>query len=302
MIRAIKASASPKIPYTLVSMAAILRDHIDPEYKNTEHEQLTDIADSLYNVGRSMVDEFKAEYKELYDKYGADYFDKVIEDMRALDDQVTSDAKVEELLADYEDRLKGISASVKAATAVTASDYNPYLVKVSKATRKYILDELNRSSKVRDEFDNDSYKFEFMPTVSGTGVWASPNGLKILDEADIDYELVNPVKASGNPFYDKLSESGKRFARNTIKQMARESEVTPENICELAMKLLPAEDIDHHATDLYIRKTPESTKLINKMKNKSLLSTFIDNIDHVVWYELPFCYSPAWEERLKGRY
>lgn len=110
------------------------------------------------------------------------------------------------------------------------------------------------------------------------------------------------VRASGNPFYDKLSEYDKRLARNAVKQMAEESEVTPENICEIAMKLLPAEDIDHHETDLYIRKTPESTKLINKMKNKSLLSTFIDNIDHVVWYELPFCYSPVWEERLKGRY
>lgn len=302
MIRAIKASASPKIPYTLVSMAAILRDHIDPEYKNTEHEQLTDIADSLYNVGRSMVDEFKSEYKELYDRYGADYFDKVIEDMRALDDQVTSDAKVEELLADYEDRLKGISASVKATTAVTASDYNPYLVKVSKATQKYILDELNRSSKVRDEFDNDSYKFEFMPTVSGTGVWASPNGLKILDEANIDYELVNPVKASGNPFYDKLSDKDKRFVKSKEKQMAAETEeVTPANIYELAAKLLPPEDIDHHETDLYIRQTPESKKLIAKLQPKSLLSTFIDNIDHVVWYELPFCYDPEWERKLGNR-
>lgn len=217
----ILASSNGNIPYQLVSMAAILRDYLKPGYKSDLHEKLTDIADSIYNVGKSIISDFKPEYKELYDKVGEDYFNKVIEDMHAIDSQLTSDAKVQELLADYEDRLGGVSAC---------------------------------------------------------------------------------VKASGNPFYDKLSEKDKRVAKGAIKQMASEEEVTPENICELAMKLLPAEDIDHHATDLYIRKTPESEKLINKMKNKSLLSTFIDNIDHVVWYELPFCYTPEWEERLKGRY
>jgi len=107
---------------------------------------------------------------------------------------------------------------------------------------------------------------------------------------------------TGNPFYDKLSDYDKRLVRNAERQMASEvEEVTPENICELALKLLPSEDIDHHETDLYIRKTPESTKLINRLNNKALLSTFIDNIDHVTWYELPFCYSPEWERKLGGR-
>jgi hypothetical protein len=64
---------------------------------------------------------------------------------------------------------------------------------------------------------------------------------------------------------------------------------------------LPAEDIDHHATDLYIRKTPESTKLINKLDNKALLSTFIDNIDHVTWYELPFCYDSRVAAKFENR-
>ena len=97
----------PKIPFQLVSMACILRDHIDlsdQEYVNNTHELLTDIADSLYNVGERMVDQFKPEYKELYDQYGKAYFDQVLDDMNALDSQVTSDAKVQELLADYEDR------------------------------------------------------------------------------------------------------------------------------------------------------------------------------------------------------
>lgn len=44
------------IPYTLVSMAAILRDWYDLEetdYINVEHEYLTGVADYLYNVGDS---------------------------------------------------------------------------------------------------------------------------------------------------------------------------------------------------------------------------------------------------------
>ena len=42
-----------KIPYQLVSMAAILRDYVDMSnwYKDDQHEKFVDIADSLYNVG-----------------------------------------------------------------------------------------------------------------------------------------------------------------------------------------------------------------------------------------------------------
>ena len=49
-------------------------------------------------------------------------------------------------------------------------------------------------------------------------MWASDNGLQILDDNGISYELVKvavesskKIKASANPFYDKLSEKDKRF-------------------------------------------------------------------------------------------
>jgi hypothetical protein len=59
-------------------------------------------------------------------------------------------------------------------------------------------------------------------------MWASDTGLKILDDAGIPYtriekhkiESSKKIKASDNPFYDKLSESSKRFVRNTEKKMA----------------------------------------------------------------------------------
>ena len=80
-------------------------------------------------------------------------------------------------------------------------------------------------------------------------------------------------------------------------------DINPGNIYEYAVKLLPAEDIDHHESDLYIRKTPESTALINKMqyKDSGLLTTFRSNIaPHDTWYELPFCYTPDWRSKMAG--
>lgn len=53
---------------------------------------------------------------------------------------------------------------------------------------------------------------------------------------------------------------------------------------------IPAAHIDHHASDLYLKVTPETTRIINQLDNKSLLTTFTDNIDHELWYEIPFCY------------
>ena len=80
-------------------------------------------------------------------------------------------------------------------------------------------------------------------------------------------------------------------------------DINPGNIYEYAVKLLPAEDIDHHESDLYIRKTPESTALINKMqyKDSGLLTTFRSNIaPHDTWYDLPFCYTPDWRSKMAG--
>lgn len=151
---------------------------------------------------------------------------------------------------------------------------------------------------------NDTPVFKVIPQYSSTkkqGTYA-PKLPKIvpIDE----YNATHSVTSSSNPFYDKLSDKDKKFVKETEKKMANEvQDINPGNIYEYAVKLLPAEDIDHHESDLYIRKTPESTALINKMqyKNSGLLSTFRSNIEpHDIWYELPFCYTPVWQERLAG--
>ena len=123
------------IPYELVSMAAIIRDFDSTvSYFDDEHEKLTDIADNFYNVGAD-PDRLLPEYRELYNQYGPDYFAKVTKDMSALDSQVYSPAKEDELSTDYYDRLGVYRAEqyattgnggrlpgdVNAATKITAS-------------------------------------------------------------------------------------------------------------------------------------------------------------------------------------
>ena len=57
------------------------------------------------------------------------------------------------------------------------------------------------------------------------------------------------------------------------------------------LKNIPSEDIDHWETDLYLRKTPKTTELIKTKLPKSFnVTTFIDEIDHVPWYEIPFAF------------
>ena len=87
--------------------------------------------------------------------------------------------------------------------------------------------------------------------------------------------------------------------RRTAKRESVET-ISPAEIYDIAVKELPKEDIDHHESDLYIRVTPESKRLISRLQPKSLLSTFIDNIDHDEWYELPFCYGDYFTKKSEG--
>ena len=97
-----------KINYTLVSMAAMLRDYGDPVYINETHEKLTNLADGLYHAGFT-IEEYaqflKDEYKPIFNEYGKDYFEKVIEDMAAIDTQLTH-SNLDEFITDYNDRCK----------------------------------------------------------------------------------------------------------------------------------------------------------------------------------------------------
>ena len=102
-----------EIPYDLVSTLVILRDWVDVDnaYLNNEHKSLVDIADFLYNSGLD-ADSLQPEYKSIYNKYGEEFFDKVIEDASAIDSQINHN-NVNDLIADYEDKANEILGCYK---------------------------------------------------------------------------------------------------------------------------------------------------------------------------------------------
>lgn len=67
--------------------------------------------------------------------------------------------------------------------------------------------------------------------------------------------------------------------------------VEPGNIHSVCYTFLPKEDIgwDEYSSDLYVRVTEKSREIIKELKPNALLSTFIHNIEHDKWYDLPFC-------------
>ena len=197
-----------KIPYQLVSMAAIIRDFDDPEYLNDEHYKLTSIADYLYNSADGAFsdhpeDNLLPEFKVVFDNYGADYFKQVTDDMYAIDGQITSAAKEDELLADYMDRLHN---GVTASTRVSATDDGSYahnLVRISGKDAKYTLANLNKSKKTLGLYgvpgDKGYYLSEFEEATPGF-MWACDTGLGILDDNGISYELVKPAVECSRKF------------------------------------------------------------------------------------------------------
>ena len=69
-----------------------------------------------------------------------------------------------------------------------------------------------------------------------------------------------------------------------------EDEVTAGNIKQKAQEILPAEDIETHDGDLYLKVSDKSTELVNKMKDKDsgLLKKFKSEKDGQMWYDIPF--------------
>lgn len=64
-----------------------------------------------------------------------------------------------------------------------------------------------------------------------------------------------------------------------------------------ARQQMKPDEIDSHESDLYLKVTPTSRKLIQQYDFKGNVTKFIDNIDHTFWYDIPFANSEWWEER-----
>ena len=69
-----------------------------------------------------------------------------------------------------------------------------------------------------------------------------------------------------------------------------EKKLTMNELYDKIIKEVPKEHIDYHCSDLYVKVAPISTDLIAQYENKFMVSKFIDNIEHKLWYEIPFGY------------
>ena len=63
-----------------------------------------------------------------------------------------------------------------------------------------------------------------------------------------------------------------------------------KDIYKEAIEKMPAEHIDHWCSDLYLKVTPTSRILVKNYEHKSHVTTFKDNIDGALWYDIPFAY------------
>lgn len=57
-------------------------------------------------------------------------------------------------------------------------------------------------------------------------------------------------------------------------------------------------ELDHHESDLYVKATPESSKIMRGYDD--LTSMFCSAADGSLWYDVPFMWEPFWR-RAGGR-
>lgn len=67
-----------------------------------------------------------------------------------------------------------------------------------------------------------------------------------------------------------------------------------------AKELMAPKEIDSQhelGSDLYLKVTPTSKALIEQYEFKGNVTTFIDSIDHELWYNIPFANMTWWDEK-----
>lgn len=72
-----------------------------------------------------------------------------------------------------------------------------------------------------------------------------------------------------------------------------------KSIYELAM--MAGCELSHHQSDLYLKKTDETQKLVDNYEFKNIVTTFKSLIDHTPWFDIPFAYDPFWERGVTYR-
>ena len=74
-----------------------------------------------------------------------------------------------------------------------------------------------------------------------------------------------------------------------------------KDIYTSALRVLPASDLDHHETDLYIKVSEASAALVASYDFRGNVEKFRSPLDGCLWFDVPFAYTPAWVEKLQQR-
>jgi hypothetical protein len=71
-----------------------------------------------------------------------------------------------------------------------------------------------------------------------------------------------------------------------------------ESIYKEAIARMRKEEIDHHESDLYLKKNEVSKNLVGNYEYKKLVKEFQSQIDKSIWFDIPFAYEPFFEHKL----
>ena len=74
-----------------------------------------------------------------------------------------------------------------------------------------------------------------------------------------------------------------------------------KDIYTAALRVLPASDLDHHETDLYLKVSEASAALVASYAFRGNVEKFRSPLDGCLWIDVPFAYTPAWVEKLQQR-
>ena len=75
-----------------------------------------------------------------------------------------------------------------------------------------------------------------------------------------------------------------------------------KDIYTAALRVLPASDIDHHETDLYLKVSEMSAALVAAYDFRGNVERFVSPLDGCAWFDIPFAYTPAWIEHARKNY
>ena len=73
-----------------------------------------------------------------------------------------------------------------------------------------------------------------------------------------------------------------------------------KSIYEKLLEVLKPEEMGHSESDLYCKATNASIEIIKVYEHRGIVTTFVDNLTHSLWYEIPFAYDPYWKAKVEG--